>query len=183
MNGLIVSAPSSGSGKTLVTLGLARAFTARGLAVQCFKSGPDYIDPAFHRAATGRASFNLDSWAMTKAMVSGLLAKADRADLVIAEGSMGLHDGVALAGAWGTGATADLAHHFDWPVVLVIDASGQAQTAGAVALGLLSFRKGLRLAGVILNKVASPRHERLLRAGLAQAGIRVLGALPRLVLE
>ena len=178
--GVIISAPSSGSGKTLLTLGLARALTARGIKVQCFKAGPDYIDPAFHRAATGRASFNLDSWAMTEAMVAGLLGKANGADLVIAEGSMGLHDGVALAGAWGRGATADLALHFDWPVVLVIDTSGQAQTAGAVALGLLSFRRGLRIAGVVLNRVASPRHERLLRAGIEAAGIRVLGALPRL---
>jgi cobyrinic acid a,c-diamide synthase len=178
--GVIISAPASGSGKTLLTLGLARAFTARGLRVQCFKSGPDYIDPAFHRAATGRESFNLDSWAMGSQMVAGLLGKAEGADLVIAEGSMGLHDGVALAGEWGRGASADLALHLDWPVVLVIDASGQAQTAGAVALGLLSYRPGLRLAGVVLNKVASPRHEKLLRAGIEAAGIRVLGALPRL---
>jgi cobyrinic acid a,c-diamide synthase len=178
--GVIIAAPSSGSGKTLVTLGLARAFVRQGLNVQCFKSGPDYIDPAFHRAATGRASFNLDSWAMGQAQVAGLLSKAEGADIVIAEGAMGLHDGVAKAGAWGHGASADLALHLDWPVVLVIDAGGQAQTAGAVALGLQQYRAGLRLAGVILNKVASPRHERLLRAGMAQAGIAVLGALPKL---
>lgn len=178
--GVIISAPSSGSGKTLVTLGLARAFVRQGLAVQCFKSGPDYIDPAFHRAATGRASFNLDSWSMGKGQVAGLLTKAEGADLVIAEGAMGLHDGVAMPGAWGRGASADLAVYLDWPVVLVIDAGGQAQTAGAVALGLARFRPELRLAGVILNKVASPRHERLLRDGMAQAGIVVLGALPKL---
>ena len=178
--GVIIAAPSSGSGKTLVTLGLARAFVRQGLAVQCFKSGPDYIDPAFHRAATGRASFNLDSWAMGQGQVAGLLSKAEGADIVIAEGAMGLHDGVAKAGAWGHGASADLALHLDWPVVLVIDAGGQSQTAGAVALGLQQYRAGLRLAGVILNKVASPRHERLLREGMAQAGIAVLGALPKL---
>lgn len=177
--GLIVSAPSSGSGKTLLTLGLARAFTRAGVRVQCFKSGPDYIDPAFHRAATGRASFNLDSWAMDRGTVDALLAKAADADLVLAEGSMGLHDGVATPGAWGRGASADLALALDWPVVLVIDASGQAQTAGAVALGLQAYRPGLRVAGVVLNKVASPRHERLARAGVEAAGIRVLGCLPR----
>jgi cobyrinic acid a,c-diamide synthase len=176
---VIIAAPSSGSGKTLLTLGLARAFVQRGLKVQCFKSGPDYIDPAFHRAATGRASFNLESWAMSKGMVGSLLGKAEAADIVIAEGSMGLHDGVALAGEWGRGSSADLALHLDWPVVLVLDAGGQAQTAGAVALGLLTYRPGLRLAGVVLNKVASARHERLLRAGVEVAGIRVLGALPR----
>ncbi len=177
--GVIIAAPSSGSGKTLLTLGLARAFVRRGLQVQCFKSGPDYIDPAFHRAATGRASFNLESWAMGKAMVASLLGKAKGADIVIAEGAMGLHDGVALKGEWGRGSSADLAVHLDWPVVLVLDAGGQAQTAGAVALGLMMYRPGLRLAGVVLNKVASPRHERLLRAGVEAAGIRVLGALPR----
>jgi cobyrinic acid a,c-diamide synthase len=117
---------------------------------------------------------------MGQGQVSGLLSKAEGADIVIAEGAMGLHDGVAKAGAWGHGASADLALHLDWPVVLVIDAGGQAQTAGAVALGLQQYRAGLRLAGVILNKVASPRHERLLREGMAQAGIAVLGALPKL---
>lgn len=177
--GVIIAAPSSGSGKTLLTLGLARAFVQRGLAVQCFKSGPDYIDPAFHRAATGRPSFNLESWAMGRGMVSSLLTKAEGADMVVVEGSMGLHDGVALAGEWGRGSSADLALHLDWPVVLVLDAGGQAQTAGAVALGLQMYRPGLRLAGVVLNKVASPRHERLLRAGIEAAGIAVLGALPR----
>lgn len=177
--GVIISAPSSGSGKTLVTLGLARALTAQGLKVQCFKSGPDYIDPAFHRAATGRASFNVDSWAMGQGMVASVLAKAEGADIVIAEGSMGLHDGVATPGEWGRGASADLALHLDWPVVLVIDASGQAQTAGAVALGLAMYRPGLRVAGVVLNKVASPRHERMLRQGVEAAGLQVLGALPR----
>lgn len=177
--GVIISAPGSGSGKTLVTLGLARALTAQGLKVQCFKSGPDYIDPAFHRAATGRASFNVDSWAMGQGMVASVLAKAEGADIVIAEGSMGLHDGVATPGEWGRGASADLALHLDWPVVLVIDASGQAQTAGAVALGLAMYRPGLRVAGVVLNKVASPRHERMLREGVEAAGLQVLGALPR----
>ncbi len=177
--GLIISAPASGSGKTLVTLGLARAFTARGLAVQCFKSGPDYIDPAFHRAATGRASYNLDSWAMPWPMAQGLLRQADGAGLILAEGSMGLHDGVALAGAWGNGASADLAARTGWPVVLVIDSSGQAQTAGAVAQGLRAFRPDLRVAGVILNKIGSPRHERLARQGVEQAGLVCFGCLPR----
>ena len=179
MKGFLISAPSSGSGKTLVTLGISRALRRKGLAVQCFKSGPDYIDPAFHRAATGRASFNLDTWAMSRPMIETLLTEAQGADVVVAEGSMGLHDGVASAGAFGRGASADLALAMDWPVVLVIDVSGQAQTAGAVALGCQAFRPGLRLAGVILNKVGSPRHERLARAGVEAAGLRVLGALPR----
>ncbi|MBC7478839.1 MAG: cobyrinate a,c-diamide synthase [Pseudorhodobacter sp.] len=177
--GLIISAPASGTGKTTLTLGLARAFRDRGLVVQTFKSGPDYIDPAFHRAATGRASYNLDTWAMQPAAIAALLGNAQGADLVLAEGSMGLHDGVAAPGACGTGSSADLGVLTGWPVVLVLDVSGQAQTAAATALGLARYRPDLRLAGVVLNRVASPRHERLVRQGMAQVGIPVLGALPR----
>ncbi|WP_136682637.1 cobyrinate a,c-diamide synthase [Falsirhodobacter xinxiangensis] len=177
--GLMIAAPASGSGKTTVMLGLARALCRSGQRVQCFKSGPDYIDPAFHRAATGRASFNLDSWAMGAGRIGELLAKGADADIALAEGSMGLHDGVAVPGALGTGASADVALLAGWPVVLVIDASGQAQTAGAVAMGMAAYRPGIRVAGVVLNKVASPRHEALLRAGMEPAGIAVFGALPR----
>ena len=177
--GLIISAPASGTGKTTLTLGLARAFRDAGLKVQTYKSGPDYIDPAFHRAATGRPSYNLDTWAMPPGLIAALLAHATGADLILAEGSMGLHDGVALPGAAGTGASADLALLLGWPVVLVLDVSGQAQTAAAMAMGLAAYRPGLPFAGVVLNRVASPRHERLVRLGMAQAGIPVLGALPR----
>lgn len=177
--GLIVSAPASGAGKTTVTLGLARAFRRAGTGLRCFKSGPDYIDPAFHRAATGAASVNLDSWAMGRARIAGLIAEAAGAELILAEGSMGLFDGVARPGEAGTGASADLSALTGWPVLLVIDCSGQAQTAAAIAAGLAGFRPGVRIAGVILNRLASPRHEALVRAGFAEAGIAVLGALPR----
>jgi cobyrinic acid a,c-diamide synthase len=177
--GLLISAPASGTGKTTVTLGLIAAFRAAGLGVQPFKCGPDYIDPAFHTAAAGRPSVNLDSWAMGATRIAGLTNAAAGADLVIAEGSMGLFDGVARAGELGTGASADIAGLMGWPVIAVLDVSGQAQTAAAVAAGLAGFRPGLRLAGVILNKVASPRHEALVRAGMETAGLPVLGALPR----
>lgn len=177
--GLMIAAPASGSGKTTVMLGLLAALAARGVRVQPFKCGPDYIDPAFHAAATGRASWNLDSWAMTPARIGALIGGAEPADLMLAEGSMGLFDGVAAPGAAGTGASADVAALAGWPVVAVIDASGQAQTAGAVALGLARFRPDLRLAGVILNRVASPRHAALARAGVEAAGLPVLGVLPR----
>jgi cobyrinic acid a,c-diamide synthase len=177
--GLIISAPASGTGKTTVMLGLLAALRDRGLRVQPFKNGPDYIDPAFHRAASGREAFNLDSWAMPGAMLDGMIGAGVGADVVLAEGSMGLFDGVALAGAAGNGATADLAQRMGWPVVLVIDASGQAQTAAAVAQGLARFRPGVTVAGVILNRIASPRHEALVRAGMAEAGLPVLGALPK----
>ncbi len=177
--GLIISAPASGTGKTTLMLGLLAAFRAQGVTVQPFKSGPDYIDPAFHGAASGRPSVNLDSWAMTAARISGLVGAADGADLILSEGSMGLFDGVAKAGETGSGASADVAALMGWPVVLVIDVSGQAQSAAAVAAGFAAFRPDVRVAGVVLNRVASPRHEALVRAGMAAAGITVFGALPR----
>jgi cobyrinic acid a,c-diamide synthase len=177
--GLMIAAPASGTGKTTVMLGLLRAFRDAGLRVQPFKSGPDYIDPAFHRAASGRPSFNLDSWAMSAGMLHGLGAKAGDADLVLAEGSMGLFDGVATPGATGNGASADVARRMGWPVVLVIDVSGQAQSAAATALGFARYDPDVEIAGVILNRVASPRHERLARSGMAAVGLRVFGALPR----
>ncbi len=177
--GLVISAPASGAGKTTLTLALARAYRDRGLKIQCLKSGPDYIDPAFHAAATGRASVNIDSWAMGRETIEALASRGADADLVLAEGSMGLFDGVAAPGISGTGATADIAEMMGWPVLLVIDPSGQAQTAAAVAAGLRDFRAGVCLAGVVLNRVASARHENLVRLALAEAGIAVFGALPR----
>ncbi len=177
--GLLISAPSSGTGKTTVMLGLSRALCQDGLVVQPFKSGPDYIDPAFHRAATGRASFNLDSWAMRPELLSTISREATGADIVIAEGSMGLYDGVASPGATGHGTSAETARRMGWPVVLVVDVSGQAQSAAATALGFAQYMPDLPFAGVILNRVASPRHERLTRLGMERAGLPVLGALPR----
>jgi cobyrinic acid a,c-diamide synthase len=176
---LVISAPASGAGKTTLTLALARAFRDRGLAVQCFKSGPDYIDPAFHAVATGRASVNIDSWAMPRETIEALTARAADADIVLTEGSMGLFDGVAARGMCGTGASADIADMMGWPVLLVLDPAGQAQTAAAVAAGLRDFRQGVSLAGVVLNRVASPRHEDLVRRAMEATGIKVLGALPR----
>lgn len=177
--GLLISAPASGTGKTTLMLGLLGAFRAEGLTVQPFKSGPDYIDPAFHRAASGRASVNLESWAMGAAQITGLIGASEGADLILAEGSMGLFDGVARPGETGTGASADIAALTGWPVVLVIDVSGQAQSAAAVAMGFAQMRPDVVLAGVVLNRVASPRHEALVRVGMEAVGIPVLGALPR----
>ena len=177
--GLIISAPASGTGKTTVMLGLLRALTQDGVKVQPFKSGPDYIDPAFHRAACGRASFNLDTWAMDEALLGAIADQASSADMAIVEGAMGLYDGVVRKGASGTGSSADLTRRMGWPVVLVLDVSGQAQSAAATALGFRSLDPQVPFAGVILNRVASPRHERLVRSGLEMAGIPVLGALPR----
>ncbi|MBM1689645.1 cobyrinate a,c-diamide synthase [Sulfitobacter geojensis] len=177
--GLMISAPASGTGKTTLMLGLLAAFRAQGVEVQPFKSGPDYIDPAFHTAASGRASFNLDSWSMARPTIDGLVGNAAGADLILAEGSMGLFDGVAIPGACGNGASADIAALMGWPVVLVLDVSGAAQSVAATALGFKMMRPDVTLAGVVLNRVASPRHEALVRVGMEAAGVRVLGVLPR----
>ncbi|MEM7631383.1 MAG: cobyrinic acid a,c-diamide synthase, partial [Pseudomonadota bacterium] len=126
--GLMISAPASGTGKTTVMLGLLRALRDDGLVVQPFKSGPDYIDPAFHLAAAGRASFNFDTWAMDQSLLGGIAAQHQGADICVAEGSMGLFDGVATRGQSGYGSSAETALTMGWPVVLVIDVGGQAQS-------------------------------------------------------
>ena len=177
--GLLVAAPRSGSGKTTVALAIQRALARRGLAVAGAKCGPDYIDPAFHRAATGRDSLNLDSFAMAPDLRAALAARAGAgADLVVAEGSMGLFDGVRAA-AGRTGASAEVARQFGWPVLLVLDVSGHAQSAAAVALGCARYEPGLAVAGVILNRVASERHRRLVAEGLERVGLPLLGSIPR----
>ncbi len=177
--GILISAPSSGTGKTTVMLGLLRALAEDGLTVQPFKSGPDYIDPAFHHAAARRPAFNLDTWAMPPALAGGISEQAQGADIVVAEGSMGLFDGVATRGENGFGSSAETALMMGWPVVLVIDVGGQAQSAAATALGFKTYNPDLPFAGVILNRCASPRHERLARLGMDKAGVNVLGVLPR----
>ncbi len=177
--GLIVGAPRSGSGKTSVAIGLMRALRRRGVAVAGAKSGPDYIDPAFHAAATGRPGVNLDSWAMPPAMLDALLAlQAADAGVLVVESSMGLFDGVrGEPGRSGSGA--DLAARWALPVLLVLDISGQSQTAAAIAHGIASFDPAVRLAGVVLNQVASERHEAQARAAIEDRGLPVLGAIRR----
>lgn len=169
--GLIIAGIRSGSGKTTVALGLMRALARRGRQVQAFKCGPDYIDPAFHGVATGRPSFNLDSWAMAPGYLDDLVMRHP-ADIAVAEGVMGLFDGVG-----GRGATADVAAMLGWPVVLVLDVNGQTETAAAVAAGCAHYRDDVKIAGVILNRVASLRHLRLIRPALEKIGIPLFGAL------
>lgn len=177
--GLLIAAPRSGSGKTTVTLALMRALRRRGIIVHGAKCGPDYIDPAFHESATGHPSLNLDSFAMPDPLLDACAGLSARdAALVVAEGSMGLHDGI-VAGEGRTGANADIAARYGWPVLLVLDVSGAAQSAAAVALGCATYDSRIRVAGVVLNKVASPRHRRLVEAGLNRIGMPVLGAFPR----
>lgn len=173
---LIIAAPRSGSGKTAITLGMARALAERGRAVAPAKTGPDYIDPAFLAAAAGSPAINLDPWAMPHAMLRGLAkAHGKGHDLVLIEGVMGLFDGAISGG----GSTADLAATLDLPVILVIDCERQAQSVGALARGFATWREDVRVAGVILNKVASERHETMLRAAIGETGLPVLGAIPR----
>ena len=172
--GLILAAPASGSGKTVTVLALLRHFRRAGVAVASRKVGPDYIDPMFHTAASGRPCINLDPWAMRPETLVWLAE--ENADLLIVEGVMGLFDGAAD----GTGSTADLAALTGWPVVLVLDVKSQAQSAAALVHGFATFRNDVTISGVILNRVGSPNHEALLRTALAPLGIPVLGALPRL---
>jgi cobyrinic acid a,c-diamide synthase len=176
--GLVVAAPRSGAGKTTIALGLMRALRRRGLAVQPFKCGPDYIDPAFHAVAAGRPSYNLDTWAMAAGTLSDLVARqAIGADVTVAEGVMGLFDGVTDPGQTARGATADLAALFGWPVLLVLDVSGQTETAAAVAAGCAHYRNDVGVAGVILNRVSSARHFALIAPAFDRIGLKVFGAI------
>jgi cobyrinic acid a,c-diamide synthase len=177
--GLIVAAPRSGSGKTTITLGLLAALRRRGVAVRAAKAGPDYIDSAFHAAATGTPGVNLDSWAMAPALLDALAREAAAAaEIFVIEGVMGLFDGIA--GAPGrSGATADLAARFGLPVLVVLDVSGQSQTAAAVARGIAAYDPAVHVAGVVLNRVGSERHRGLVADAMAASGMAVFGAVPR----
>ncbi|TAN13909.1 MAG: cobyrinate a,c-diamide synthase, partial [Rhizobiaceae bacterium] len=177
--GLIIGAARSGSGKTSVTIGLLRAFRRRGIRVGGAKSGPDYIDPGFHHAATGRPGVNLDSWAMQPALLSALAAGAGNdVDLLIVESAMGLFDGIR-AGTGRTGSAADLARLFGLPVLLVLDVSGQSQTVAAIAKGFATYDPDVEIAGVVLNRVASERHRKLATEAVEELGLPVVGALMR----
>lgn len=174
--GLVIAAPASGSGKTTITLALLRLLSREGRSVAPFKTGPDYIDGAFHHAASaGRPCYNLDPFAMRpETLAATVAAGAQDAELAIVEGVMGLFDGAAN----GEGSTADLAARLSLPVILVIDAARQSQSVAAVAHGFRSLRPEVTVAGVMLNRVASLKHETLLRAALQHIGMPVLAALP-----
>lgn len=173
MRGLILAAPSSGAGKTTLTLALLRLLSREGLHVRGAKSGPDYIDPRFHEAACGAPCPNLDAWAMTVARLSSLAAGDG---LLIIEGAMGLFDG---APPDGRGAVADLARHLELPVVLVVDAGRMAGSIAPLVAGFAGFDARVRVSGVMLNNLGSDRHEAMLRRALAPLGLPVLAALRR----
>jgi cobyrinic acid a,c-diamide synthase len=177
--GLIIAAAHSGAGKTTVTLAILAALRRRGIAVRAAKAGPDYIDPAFHAAATAAPSVNLDSWAMPHPLLDAMAAQASAgADIFVIEGVMGLFDGTNGA-AGQRGATADLAAHFKLPVLLVLDVSRQAQSAAAVVRGFAAHDPAVRIAGVILNRVASERHRAVVVDAISALGVQILGAVPR----
>ena len=174
--GLIIAAPASGSGKTLVTLALLRHLRRAGLAVGSAKVGPDYIDGAFHRAAGGRPCFNLDTWAMRPETLRAIVGRAgEGAELVVAEGVMGLFDGAPTEGDGPDGSTADLAASTGWPVVLIVDAKGMGASAAALVQGYAGFREDVRVAGVLFNRTGGPGHGEILRQACAPLGIPVLG--------
>ncbi|MFI9765297.1 cobyrinate a,c-diamide synthase [Streptomyces sp. NPDC052415] len=175
---LVVAAPASGSGKTTVATGLMAAFTARGLAVSGHKVGPDYIDPGYHALATGRTGRNLDAYLCGTELVGPLFLHGARGcDLAVVEGVMGLYDGAAGEGELAS--TAQVAKLLRAPVVLVVDASSQSRSVAALVHGFVSWDPEVRVGGVILNKVASDRHEALLREALESVGVPVLGVLRR----
>jgi cobyrinic acid a,c-diamide synthase len=175
---LVVAAPASGSGKTTVATGLMAAFAARGLSVSPHKVGPDYIDPGYHALATGRPGRNLDPFLSGEERIAPLfLHGAAGCELAVVEGVMGLFDGVSGRGELGS--TAQVAKLLRAPVVLVVDAASQARSVAALVHGFASWDTGVRLGGVVLNRVGSDRHEAVLREALDEAGVPVLGALRR----
>ncbi|MFJ1810761.1 MULTISPECIES: cobyrinate a,c-diamide synthase [unclassified Streptomyces] len=175
---LVIAAPSSGSGKTTVATGLMAAFAARGLAVSPHKVGPDYIDPGYHSLATGRTGRNLDAYLCGPELIGPLFAHGARGcDIAVVEGVMGMFDGAAGEGELAS--TAHVAKLLRAPVVLVVDASSQSRSVAALVHGFASWDPEVRIGGVILNKVASDRHEELLREALDSAGVPVLGVLRR----
>ncbi|WP_345471788.1 cobyrinate a,c-diamide synthase [Actinoallomurus oryzae] len=175
---LVVAAPTSGSGKTTVATGLIAALAAQGLDVSPHKVGPDYIDPGYHALAAGRPGRNLDPWLTAEDLVEPLFLHGARdADIAVVEGVMGLYDGAAGAGEFAS--TAHVAKLLGAPVVLVVDAASAGRSVAALVHGFVTYDPGVRIGGVILNRVGSDRHEEICRAAVEETGLPVLGVLRR----
>ena len=173
---LVIAATQSGAGKTTIVTGLLAALRQRGLRVQSFKAGPDYIDPGYHALASGCPAHNLDSWLTPKEVLPAILAaETAAADVAIIEGVMGLYDG----GRQGISSTAEIANILQAPVLLVIDAKSMGASAAAIAQGFRDYDRSVQLAGVILNRLGSATHEAMIREALAKIGMPVLGAWRR----
>ena len=174
--GVIIAAPGSGSGKTTLTLALLRVLRDAGVSIASAKVGPDYIDPAYHTAASGRTCHNLDTWSMSDRTLSALIADLQRdSSTIVVEGVMGLFDGAPD----GRGSAADLSRRTGWPVVLVVDASGMAASVAALVNGFMSFDSGVEVVGAIFNRTGSARHGELLRRAMQPVGIPVFGCVTR----
>jgi cobyrinic acid a,c-diamide synthase len=174
---LVIAGTKSGDGKTTVATGLMSALRTAGLRVSGHKVGPDYIDPSYHAAATGRPGRNLDPWLTSEDLIAPLfLHGAGGADISVIEGVMGLFDGAAGRGDFAS--TAHVARLLDAPIVLVVSAAGAGRSIAATVHGFARYDPAVRVAGVVLNQVSSPRHEEILREALADTGIPVIGALP-----
>ncbi|MBC9908970.1 cobyrinate a,c-diamide synthase [Chitinophaga varians] len=171
----LIAAPHSGAGKTTVTLAVLRALQRKGLRVQPFKCGPDYIDPRLHSIAAGRPGINLDRYMMSDEHVRNIYAQySAQADVSVTEGVMGLFDGAVKM----EGSSAELAMFLDIPVILVVNAKAMAYSAAALLYGYKNFSPGLRIAGVIFNFVSTASHYRFLQDAAADVGLTALGYLP-----
>jgi cobyrinic acid a,c-diamide synthase len=179
-SGLVIAAPASGSGKTVVTLGLLRALRNSGVSVGSFKVGPDYIDPAYHSAASGKLCRNLDFWGMRDETLFQQYACINRkSDIIFAEGVMGLFDGATTADRSSSGSSADAAKWLGWPIILVVDAKAQGASIAALVEGFVHHRNDIKVAGVLFNKVGSKNHERILRDALSDTNVPCVGCIPR----
>lgn len=175
-NAFLIAAPKSNSGKTMITLGLMQAFVDRRLKVQPFKCGPDYIDPMHHTQIAGQPSYNLDMWMANESHVQQIFNnKASKASVSVAEGVMGLFDGAQKD----KGSSAALARMLDLPIILVVDASSTAYSVAPLLYGFKNFDDRINLAGVIFNKVAGESHFQFLKEAAIDAGVHVLGYMPR----
>ena len=173
---VVIAGTNSGVGKTTIVAGLLAAVHEQGKAVQAFKVGPDYIDPGFHKLASGRDCYNLDTWLVPPHKMKPFFADmAGDADLVIVEGVMGLYDG----GRKGVSSTAEIAKSLDAPVILVIDCKAMGESAAAIAKGFKEYDPAVNLAGVLLNRIGSDNHEYMIRSAMERLGIPVIGAIRR----
>ncbi|MBR1728557.1 MAG: cobyrinate a,c-diamide synthase [Selenomonadaceae bacterium] len=173
---LVIAATQSGSGKTTITVGIIAALKARGLKVQSYKIGPDYIDPGYHSLASDRLAHNLDSWLVNKETLKEIFIETSRdSDIAIIEGVMGLYDG----GKNGISSTAEIAKILDAPIILVIDVKSMGTSAAAIALGFREYDQEINLAGVILNRVGSDNHKKIIEEALNDLNIKCFGAIKR----